>query len=276
MAETGKGMENRSALRMDRRAAQPWVWLTGGALLFFLVPLIGTGLLGLQPDLYFLIYFTAAVAWFAVFAWSNAVALHDLWRHGFGFSLAVGAVVGLGLAALVLSQEATGHPEGWRFAFEIVWRGVAYGAVDALTLFVFPAAVAHLLMRGNRQGALRKLGFAGLTMGLSMLVTASYHLGYAEFRDADLRSPEMGAIAANIPAALTGNPVGSVVAHSTVHVVAVVHQREGGTTQMLPPKVTAGYPSRGDADVAAGLAVLWLFGAAAMALVIRRRSPRRP
>ena len=43
--------------------ANPWLWLAGGALLFFLVPLVGTDLLGLQPDLYYLIYFTIAVAW---------------------------------------------------------------------------------------------------------------------------------------------------------------------------------------------------------------------
>jgi len=33
-----------------------------------------------------------------------------------------------------------------------------------LTLFVFPAAVAYLLMHGNREGAKRKAGFAGLAL----------------------------------------------------------------------------------------------------------------
>jgi hypothetical protein len=252
--------------------AHPWLWLAGGALLFFLIPLVGTDMLGLQPDLYYLLYFTAAVAWFATFAMTHAVALHDLWRHNLGYSLAVGAVVGAGLAAMVFSQEATDHPDGWRFAFEILWRGVVYGSIDALTLFVFPAAVAYLLMHGNRDGVKRKLGFAGLALALSMLVSTTYHLGYPEYRDADLRSPEIGTIVANIPTALTGNPLGAVVAHSTVHVSAVVHQREGGSTQMLPPKVTADYPSHGDSDIAAGLAVLWLVGTAgALTLVVRKR-----
>jgi len=255
--------------------AHPWRWFAGGALLFFLVPLLGTDLLELQPDLYYLLYFSAAAAWFAVFVRRHAVVLHDFWRPNLGYSLVVGAVVGAGLAAMVLSQEPTDHPDGWRFAFEIIWRGVVYGAIDALTLFVFPAAVAYLLLHGNRAGAKRKLGFAGLALGLSMLVTASYHLGYSEFRNADLRSPEIGAIAASIPAVLTGNPLGSVVAHSTVHVSAVVHQREGGSTHMLPPRVTADYASRGDSDVTAVLAVLWLLGAvAAMGRASRIRNPR--
>lgn len=252
--------------------AHPWLWLAGGAVLFFLIPLVGADMLGLQPDLYYLLYFTAAVAWFAAFLITHAAALHDLWRHNLGYSLVVGAVVGAGLAVMVFSQEATDHPDGWRFAFEIFWRGIVYGSIDALTLFVFPAAVAYLLMGGNRDGAKRKLAFAGLALALSVLVSTSYHLGYPEYRDADLRSPEIGTVVANIPTALTGNPLGAVVAHSTVHVSAVVHQREGGSTQMLPPKVTTDYPSHGDSDLAAGLAVLWLLGTAgALTLVVRSR-----
>jgi len=251
----------------------PWLWLAGGALLFFLVPLVGTDLLGLQPDMFYLIYFTIAVAWFAVFVRAYAAELHDLWRHHLGLSLAVGAVAGAGLVAMVLGQAGTDHPDGWRFGFEICWRGLVYGGVDALTLFVFPAAVAYLLMHGNREGAKRKAGFAGLALLLSLLVSTSYHLGYPEYRDADLRSPLIGTVVANVPTALTGNPLGAVVAHPMVHIAAVVHQREGGSTQMLPPKVTAGYPSHGDSDVAAGLAAMWLLATAgALTLVVRRRS----
>jgi hypothetical protein len=67
--------------------------------LFFLVPLVGTDVLGLQPDLYYLIYFTIAVAWFAVFVSAYAAELRDLWRHNLSLSLAVGAVAGAGLVA---------------------------------------------------------------------------------------------------------------------------------------------------------------------------------
>jgi hypothetical protein len=189
--------------------ATPWLWLAGGALLFFLVPLLGTDILALQPDMYYLIYFTTAVAWFAVFVNAYAAALRDLWRHNLGLSLAVGAVAGGALVAQVLSQAGTDHPDGWRFGFEILWRGLVYGSVDALTLFVFPASVAYLQMHGNREGAGRKAGFAGLALLLSLVVSTSYHLGYPEYRDTDLRSPLMGTIVANVPTALTGNPLGA-------------------------------------------------------------------
>jgi hypothetical protein len=253
------------------RSPSPWLWLAGGAGLFFAVPFIGTDMFGLQPDTFYLVYFTIAVGWFVVFLATYRPQLCDLWRLNLTWSLAVGALGGIGVAAIVFSSAATDHPDGWRWWFEIGWRGVVYGSVDALTLFVFPAAVAYLLMHGDRSGVKRKIGYGGLVVALSLLVSASYHLGYPEYRDADLRSPLIGTVLADSAAVLTGNPVGSLVTHGIAHVSAVVHQNEGGPTQMLPPKVTADYPSHGDSDLAAGLAAVWLLGTVGVLIVLVRR-----
>jgi hypothetical protein len=249
----------------------PWLWLAGGALLFFTVPFVGTDMVGLQPDLYYLIYFTVAVVWFAAFLATYRVQLQDLWRVNLTRSLGVGALAGIAVAAIVFSSRGTDHPDGWRWWFEIGWRGLVYGSVDALTLFVFPAAVAYLVMHGDRTGAKRKIGYAGLALALSLLVSTSYHLGYPEYRDADMRSPLMGTVMASSATVLTGNPLGAFVTHATAHVSAVVHQERGGPTQMLPPKVTAGYPDHGNSDAAAGLAALWLVGTGGALTVLVRR-----
>jgi len=52
-----------------------------------------------------------------------------------------------GRAALRSTLRSFQPASRWRFGFEIVWRGLVYGGVDALTLFVFPAAVAYRLVR---------------------------------------------------------------------------------------------------------------------------------
>jgi deazaflavin-dependent oxidoreductase (nitroreductase family) len=254
-----------------RRAPSPWGWLGGAMALFFAVPFLGTDVLGLQPDLYYLAYFTVALVWFAAFRTTYRAQLSDLWRLNWQWSLAVGAVAGAAVAAIVFRSAATGHPDGWRWWFEIGWRGLVYGAVDALTLFVFPAAVAFLLMHGNRSGARRKIGYAGLVLALSLLVSTSYHLGYPEYRDADIRSPLIGTVIADSAAVLTGNPVGAFVTHPTAHVSAVVHQERGGPTHMLPPRVSGDYPSHGSQDVAAVLALVWLaWAAGGITLLVRR------
>lgn len=250
----------------------PLAWLGGGAVLFLVVPLVGTDWLELQPDLYYLGYFTVAVSFFVAFLARHASVLRPLWTANLWQSLVVGAIAGAALAVGVFNQAATPHPDGWRFGFQIAWRGLVYGSVDALTLYVFPAAVAYLLMRGNRRGLARKAGFAGLALVLSLLVTTTYHLGYSEYRGDTIRYPEIGAVVANVPTALTGNPLGAVVAHSAMHTSAVVHQNEGGAQHMLPPKVTDDYGSHGSSDLAAGLAAGWLLlTAGALTLLVRRR-----
>ncbi|MFC4785505.1 hypothetical protein ACT8ZV_13580 [Nocardioides sp. MAHUQ-72] len=252
----------------------PWWWFAGTAALLFLVPVVGSDLIGLQRDLYHLVYFTIALGWFLAFLAAKGPELRDLWGTRLRSSLVVGAVVALLLVGVVLRGEGTDRPDGWRLAFEVLWRGLVYGAVDALSLFVLPAAIAFLVMHGDRTGRRRTLGFAGLALALSMLVSAVYHLGYPEYRDSDLRSPEIGTVLANLPTVLTGNPVGALVAHPAGHVTAVVHQNEGGETKMLPPEVTSGYPDRGSSDVATVLAVAWmvLVGGGAAVLLRRRRT----
>jgi len=256
------------------RGSGPMLWLGAGALLFFLVPWIGTDWLGLQPDLYYLIYFTVAVGFFAVFVTTHVAELRPLWTEHLWQSLLIGALVGATLAVGIFTQAATPHEGGWRYGFEIAWRGVIYGIVDALTLFVFPAAVAYLVMRGNRRGLKRQAAFAGLALALSLLVTTTYHLGYSEYRGELLRYPEIGALAANVPTALTGNPLGAVVTHVTMHVSSVVHQNQGGPAHMIPPRVTADYPNHGGSDLAAGLAAGWLLATAGALTVLVRRGRR--
>jgi formate/nitrite transporter FocA (FNT family) len=249
--------------------------LAAGALLFFLVPLVGTDWLELQPDLYYLGYFTVAVSFFSVFVTLHVSALRPLWSAHLWQSLLAGTLAGAALAVGIFNQAATPHPDGWRFGFQIIWRGVIYGSVDALTLYVFPAAVAYLLMRGNREGLKRKAGFAGLALALSLLVTTTYHLGYSEYRGDTIKYPEIGALVANVPIALTGNPLGSVITHDAMHLSAVVHQNEGGAQHMLPPRVTSDYGNHGSSDLAAGLAAGWMLAAAAALALLVRRQRRR-
>lgn len=253
-------------------AGRVWLWYLAAAALFFLVPAVGTDLLGLQPDLYYLGYFTVAVVFFVAFVTRYAEELADLWRLHRWQSVVLGAAVGAALALGILQQTGTAHAPGWHLGFEVVWRGLVYGTVDALTLFVLPAAVAFLLLHGDRRTFARKAAFAGLALVLSMFVTATYHLGYSEFRGDTLRYPEIGAVAANVPTVLTGNPVGAVVTHVTMHTTAVVHQRDGGEQHMLPPRSTGDYPNHGSSDLAAVLAAVWLVATAgALTAVVRSR-----
>ncbi|MEZ4572751.1 MAG: hypothetical protein R2849_21030 [Thermomicrobiales bacterium] len=68
----------------------------------------------------------------------------------------------------------------------------------------------------------------------TIVITGTYHLGYDQFREDGIAQPELGNVIISIPAMATGNPVGSLVAHSAMHVTAVAHSYE--TDVFLPPQ----------------------------------------
>ena len=123
-------------------------------------------------------------------------------------------------------------------------------------------------MNGNWTGTKRKLAFAGLALVLSLGITATYHLGYAEFRGSDLVKPEIGAVMAGVPAMLTGNPAGAVIAHDIFHVTANVDAYHSGV--FLPPDLS-GYAERGAGPFGIALAAAWIILAAGFIWWQRRR-----
>jgi hypothetical protein len=241
-------------------------WYLAWALIVFAVPLIGAGLLELHHDLYLLVYFTVVGTFLASFVAHTRLDWRGWLRARLWWSVAAGAAVGIAIVRNVMNEASMVHPSGGFYWFELAWRGLVYGTVDALSLFVFPATVAYLLLRDSDRR--RRLRFAGMTVVLTMGITAAYHLGYPQFRGSDLVQPEIGALIATIPTALTGNPVGAIVAHATYHVGSNVHTY--GSAIYLPPDLD-GYAERGSGTAGLALAALWTLFAGIVIYGERRR-----
>jgi hypothetical protein len=241
-------------------------WFAGGAVLAFLVPLVGADLLELHHDLYLLVYFTVVGTFLASFAAHRQIDWRGWLRTRMWWSVGIGAVVAFAIVRKVLSDASMDHPSGAFFWFEVAWRGVLYGTMDALLLFVFPATVAYLLLRDGQRR--RRLRYATLTLLLSLGITATYHLGYPQFRDADLAQPEIGALVANVPTVLTGNPIGSLVVHGSYHVAANVHTYRSEI--YLPPDLD-GYAERGGGAAGLVIAAVWVVLAGSVIYLERRR-----
>ena len=250
-------------------------WLAGGASLAFAVSWLGTTVLGLHHDVFYLIYFTAALGYLGWLVGRTAV-WRDVVTRNVWWSLGAGALVAVAVVRQVMTQPGTPHPGGAYFGFEVVWRGLVYGVVDMLALVVFPAVVAYVVMRGNRCGLRRKAGFAGLVLVLSLGVSAAYHLGYSTYRGSGLTKPLIGTAIMDVPAMLTGNPVGALIAHPAVHTAATVHQYYGGdgTNHYLPPELNADYPDRPGGASAVALAAGWVILTGGALAVGRKRLDR--
>jgi peptidoglycan/LPS O-acetylase OafA/YrhL len=211
-------------------------WLAGGIVVSFAVPFVFADTLELPRDLYYLIYGVAVMLLCAGWMRDTGQSLHELVTRRWRLALVLGVLAaGLCVALVLASEDATSRPSGIGFVAAIVWRGLVYGAIDGLFLTAFPilvvfAALSTTKLRRRRRG-LVAIGAAALAA--SLLMTATYHAGYSDFRSDKLRKPLAGDLIWAAPVLATWNPIGAPIAHAGLHTTAVVHSYE--TDLFLPP-----------------------------------------
>ena len=202
----------------------------------FLIPYLGVSVLELQHDVFYLVYFVVTIALVAIYVRVEEVAVGEIFRSRWRWSLAVGVVLAAFLIFNVFNTaDATARPRGAYFVFELLWRGAGYGIVDTLLLTIFPCFIAYKLLHGHVAGLRGKLRFTALMLPLVLLVTATYHLGYPQYRQDGVSRPETGNVLISIPTFATVNPIGSIVAHVSQHITAVTHAYE---SRIFNPPVT--------------------------------------
>jgi hypothetical protein len=211
-------------------------WLVAGAAFAFAVPFVFADLVGLQRDLFYGLY-AVSVGVFVV-AWARDTRLRgrELFARNWRWGLVLGALgAGLMVFTVLRTEDATARPGGVELVAAIFWRGIVYGLTDGVLLSVFPILAVFAAFAGTRLDK-RILGKAviGLAaLAASMAVTATYHLGYADFRSDKLRKPIAGDVVWSAPTLLTLSPLGAPISHAGMHVAAVVHSYE--TDTFLPP-----------------------------------------
>jgi hypothetical protein len=211
-------------------------WFAGGCVYAFAIPYFGVSVLDLQHDVYYLAYFVAALLLLGAYVRVERVELRSVFLAHWRWSVGVGLLTAAFLVANVFkTEDATAHPHGLYFVFELAWRGVGYGLVDVLLLTVFPCIVAGRLLHGIVDGLKGKLRFTALALPLVMVITATYHWGYPQYRQDGIQRPETGNVLISIPAFTTANPAGSIVAHVSQHIAAVTHAYE---SQIFNPPTT--------------------------------------
>ena len=225
-----------SVSRAVPQAVRQVVWFAVVCIVAFLVPYLGVSVLDLQHDAFYLVYFAVTIAVIVAYARVERVEVSEIFRRSWRWSLGVGVVLAGFLVFNVFNTSGvTARPHGVYFAFELLWRGAGYGVVDTLLLTIFPCFVAYKLLDGHVAGLKGKLRFTAVTLPLVIIITATYHLGYPQYRQDGLSRPETGNVLISIPTFATANPIGSIVAHVSQHVAAVTHAYE---SPIFNPPVT--------------------------------------
>ena len=217
-------------------ALRQLAWFAVVCAVAFLVPYLGVSVLDLQHDVFYLVYFAVTIALVAAYVRVERVEVAEIFRRRWRWSLGLGVVLAVFLVFNVFNtSDATARPHGAYFVFELLWRGVGYGVIDTLLLTIFPCFVAYKLLHGHVAGLKGRLRFTALMLPLVIIITATYHLGYPQYRQDGLSRPETGNVLISIPTFATVNPVGSVVAHVSQHIAAVTHAYE---SRIFNPPVT--------------------------------------
>jgi hypothetical protein len=212
-------------------------WYVRAAAVGFSVPFLGSSVFDLDHDLYLGIYFASVIALFVAYARATELDLRVTLSRHWKASVLLGLVFGALLVRNVLNEDGSDRPDGAYFAFELIWRGGIYGAVDALLLTVLPCLVVYRSL-GSRLATWRqRTAYFGASLALVMAITAAYHLGYEQYREDGVGAPEIGNTIISMPMLLTTNPIGSIIDHSAMHVAAVAHDYE--TEERLPPATKA-------------------------------------
>jgi hypothetical protein len=227
---------NRRTRAQATGAREQWAWLGAGLVFAFLVPFVFADRLGVPRDLYYSIYMIAVAGFLAGWMHASGLALSNLVRRTWAWGIGLGTLFAGVMALIVLrSEDATAHPGGATLAGAIVWRGVIYGATDGLLLSVFPIIAVFTAFRhsGLRRRLLGTVIVGTLALVVSLGMTASYHLGYSDFRSQRVTKTLAGDAVWSAPTLLTLSPLGATIAHVGLHVTAVIHSYD--TELFLPP-----------------------------------------
>lgn len=209
------------------------LWIPGAAALGFLASFVFADQLRLPATAYHAIYFALAGGFLSSYAMLTRLPLRAVLRRRLLAAAALGVLGGLVLTRRVLADPPSVGPSGFLFVWDVLWRGVLYGAIDGALLSSLPWLVAWRALDGESSSIARRVAITLLALGSVLLVTSAYHAGYRDFRGPKLAQANLGNAIASLPTLLSLNPLASPIAHALLHIAAVTHNPQSDL--FLPP-----------------------------------------
>ncbi len=214
-------------------------WVVSAIILGFFISAVFAGWLRLSRHRFLIPYVSLVSIFMYFFFVLNGLNPVEILTKGWVWGIVLGGLVSIFLVKTVRSQPATRQSSGTALGFDIAWAGLVYGTIDALFLNVMPVIAIWIgtSQFGWATTMIGKIGIALFGLFASLLVTLAYHLGYPEFRNKSVGLVLVGNTIITLAFLLSGNPFGSIISHTAMHVAAVLRGPE--TTIQLPPH----YPS---------------------------------
>jgi hypothetical protein len=211
-------------------------WILAAAILGFAIAAVFAGVFRLPRSLYLVPYLVLAAPFLYAFSRWSGLDIGELLRHNWIWGLVAAFLIAVFTVRNILSQPASQTSQGLPLAFDILWLGVVYGALDALLLSVLPVLATWQAFSGFgwTHSVFGKAAVGVIALILSLLVTVVYHLGYPEYRVAGgVMGPSIGNGVMSLGYVLTNNPISAVFSHIAMHIAGVLHGP--ASVMQLPP-----------------------------------------
>ena len=215
-------------------STSPLLWVTLAGLVGFSSAVAFSSWLKWERSTFVLAHAGVTLSFLAIYVRSAGIRPMTQLRQRWPAGLVVGLLAGAVLTYGVQQQAPSTRPLGSALVGSLAWLGLVYGALDAVLLSVVPVLTVY----GSRppealSRAAARIQWGALSLLASLAVTASYHLGFAEFRGPNLVQPLIGNAIVTLAYLLAGNPLAPVLAHVIMHGAAVLHG--AASTAQLPP-----------------------------------------
>lgn len=211
------------------------LWVLAASVLGWSITVIFAGAFHLSRPLFLVPYVVLTAIFLAGYLRWGGFDLHSHLVQNWGWGLVGTLVVGGFVVFTVLQQPRTPMPQGADLVFNLLWLGLVYGLVDGLLLSVIPVVATWQACQllGWTERWPGKIATGVLALLASLLVTATYHLGFPEFQGAAVMLPIFGVGLMSVAYLLSRNPLAPVLSHIAMHVAAVLYGLY--TAVQLPP-----------------------------------------
>jgi len=210
-------------------------WVIAAAAMGFVIPAVFVSGLHVSRAVFVLPYVVLTAAFLYRYVRWSGVDVYARLRKNWVWGVIGAIVAGAFVVSNVFNQPTSAAPGGIELVGAILWLGVVYGTTDALLLSILPlfATWQALAGVGWTRRWYGRIGSGVLALTASLIVAATYHLGFPEYRNAGVMAPVVGNGVMSLASLLTMSPIAAIGAHIAMHVAAVLHGAE--TTLQLPP-----------------------------------------
>ena len=201
------------SVNLNNRNWKHVFWLFGACLMVFGLPFMLLKIIGINIDLFYLVFLTCGVLFIRFYAKRTSLKLKPALNSGWALGIILAVFIGVALLSYTLSIKANLlHLESNSNFLAVLWRGVIFGIISAAMISAFPFVVVWRALAGINPNNFRKTGVTFIAIIAISLTSLSYSLGISGFnRDRVIHNTRMNLLI-GIPTLISGNPIASPIA----------------------------------------------------------------